>query len=118
MGTMKTALEAAGFWTLPAKRRPWHDGKFPHDTMGQAQAAVRSLQRRDLAKDCETIHAYQCVTCLKFHTGHYRRDQCGNVLDAEHRNPIRRSEVGAVSKPDGSGRNARIANPKDKRRPG
>lgn len=75
MFTLKAALEAAGFWTLPPRRRPWCDGKTQHETMGQAQAAVRSLLRRELAKDTATIHAYQCPTCLKFHTGHHRSVQ-------------------------------------------
>ena len=44
--------------------------KERHATEGAAEAAQRSLERRDLAKDLETINVYHCAYCGAWHVGH------------------------------------------------
>ena len=43
-------------------------GKFPHPSLGHAEAAIRSLVKRGLVKAGE-MHPYKCPRCFKIHTG-------------------------------------------------
>jgi len=46
-------------------------GKRRHASAGAAQAAMRSLVRRDLHRPEQgTLHVYRCHRCLTWHVGH------------------------------------------------
>ena len=65
MNQMATALKEA----LPI-RKCWP--KEQHSTKGKAEAQMRSITKRGLEKDRDTIHVYECA-CGSWHVGHYRR---------------------------------------------
>jgi hypothetical protein len=44
--------------------------KEQHATRGAAEAQMRSLLKRDLEKDRERVHAYECPHCASWHVGH------------------------------------------------
>lgn len=47
--------------------------KFPHPSIGHAEAAIRSLVKRGLAQPGE-MHAYKCPRCFHVHTGRVQAD--------------------------------------------
>lgn len=49
-------------------RRCWP--KEQHKTRGAAEAQMRSILRRDLAKDVRLLHPYLCPHCSTWHVGH------------------------------------------------
>lgn len=49
-------------------RRCWP--KEQHDTIGAAEAQLRSITKRGLEKNIERIHTYLCPHCRKYHVGH------------------------------------------------
>lgn len=53
-------------------RRCWP--KEPHATRGAADAQLRSILKRGLAKDEERIHVYRCPFCRRWHVGHDHAD--------------------------------------------
>lgn len=56
-------------------RRTWCLGKTGHATPGAAAAALRSLVKRGLDRpEHGDNHVYQCPRCLKYHTGHQRKE--------------------------------------------
>lgn len=61
LGDIATALRAHG-------RPCWR--KQGYRTQGAAEAQKRSLLRRGLEKDAETINTYQCPHCGEWHVGH------------------------------------------------
>lgn len=50
------------------QRRCWP--KEQHRTKGAAEAQMRSIVRRGLAKNLEKIHVYVCPHCRCYHVGH------------------------------------------------
>lgn len=54
----------------PFVRRCWP--KEQHPSAGAAEAQMRSILHRDLAKDPATIRVYQCDVCAFYHVGHRR----------------------------------------------
>jgi hypothetical protein len=51
--------------------RFWCDGKHKHKSEGAADAAIRSMVKRNLP-DTDKMRAYRCVTCFSWHTGNLR----------------------------------------------
>jgi hypothetical protein len=48
---------------------------FPKEqcaTQGAAEAQMRSIVRRGLEKNIETIHVYRCPDCGAWHVGHWK----------------------------------------------
>ncbi len=54
-----------------ARRKCWPKEKQP--TRGAAEAQMRSIMRRELAKDKTRIHVYYCPYCHTWHVGHTGR---------------------------------------------
>lgn len=50
-------------------------GKHRHASLGLAQAAIRSLERRGRKDDDERMTPYYCVFCRFYHIGHRGRSQ-------------------------------------------
>jgi hypothetical protein len=47
-------------------------GKQTHASRGKAEAALRSLRRRDLTRPWDgQLHVYECRRCRGWHTGHH-----------------------------------------------
>lgn len=44
--------------------------KTPHQSLGAANAHLRSLQRNILVRNAETLNSYHCPHCGLYHVGH------------------------------------------------
>ena len=59
------------FKQLAGYRSCWR--KERHATRAKAEAALRSLEKRNLTQDHKgTLHVYECPVCKGFHTGHVK----------------------------------------------
>jgi hypothetical protein len=46
-------------------------GKIRHPSKGKADAAIRSLKKRDdIGVDVDNLNSYWCVRCRHWHVGH------------------------------------------------
>ncbi len=61
LGDLAPVLQALG-------RRCWRKEK--HDSQGAAEAHLRSLEKRDMVTNAETVNTYQCPYCGAWHVGH------------------------------------------------
>jgi hypothetical protein len=76
-------LADAGLRQIAKQMRTWDrcNGKIRHASQGIAEAACRSMRRREIDWPEEgVLNTYRCPRCLCWHVGHTRREGYNHAL--------------------------------------